>query len=159
MRSMRDYMKLVEMSDPDYEDDEDEVPENLASINEFKAIVPSLVPVVQKVYDDWQQDEDGYDEEVGNGGICHVIVDKMIDAAGEFDLYSVSSTHEQHVYIIGKFKEGIFEIDVPHRRYETGGGFTWTKLPGVVFDADDIVISCLDRDPKRISQYVDNDEW
>jgi hypothetical protein len=33
----------------------------------------------QSVYDDWYQNDEGYDEMVGNGGICHLIADKIVD--------------------------------------------------------------------------------
>lgn len=34
-----------------------------------------------------------------------------------------------------------FTVDIPARVYERGSGYTWTKLPGVVFTPADIFIS------------------
>lgn len=31
-------------------------------------------------------------------------------------------------------------MDIPPRVYETGGGYSWKKIPDVVFKSDDIVI-------------------
>lgn len=153
MITMRHFINLFE----DFEDDDGVSVESMPSIKDFMSIRPKLVPAIQDQYDQWDQDEDGYDEEVGNGGICHLIADRIIDVAGGLgvDLVSVSSTHEQHVYTVGAFREGVFEIDVPHRIYERGAAFTWTKLPGVVFEPDDITVTRLSPDPGDINDYID----
>jgi len=129
----------------------------LPSVSKAKALSSKLAKAAQEVYDDWSQDEKGYDSEVGYGGICHLIVDKMLpilDKAG-IECSSVSSSHEQHVYIAAKFSEGVFTIDVPHSIYEKGGGFTWKKIPGIKFDSSDIVFRKVDSDPESFESYIE----
>lgn len=70
------------------------------------------------------------------------------------DAYTVSSNFEVHVYVVAAFAEGVYEIDIHHSVYETGGGYTWTKMPGVVFEPNDVTISRLDGDPNNISEYA-----
>lgn len=121
------------------------------------AVKIKLAQAAQKQYDAWQLNDEGYDEEVGTGGICHLIADDLADAlsAAGIECQTVSSNFEQHVYLVGKFREGVFMIDIPYHIYETGGGYNWKKIPDVQFDASHIKISGLDNNPKNFDQYVD----
>lgn len=132
---------------------------SLASIKDISGIVKDgMVKAAQRQYDGWEQDHDGQDVELGSGGICHLIADDLVDVLYSHkieNVRSVTSNYEQHVYIVGQFKEGIYEIDIPHYVYETGGGFTWKKIPNVKFSRNDIVINRLSSDPSEYSDYVD----
>ncbi len=132
---------------------------SLNSIAEITdAIKDEMVNVAQKQYDSWQQDENGEDIELGRGGICHLIADNLIGVLYRHkieNVQTVCSTYEQHVYIVGQFKEGVYEIDIPYDVYETGGGYNWTKRPDVEFNRNDIVISRLSSDPSEYNNYVD----
>ena len=131
----------------------------LNSIKEVEAIRLELAYAAQKIYDEWVQDEEGYDHEVGNGGICHLIADELIDVLYEHNINrceTTSSTSEQHVYITGQFREGIYMIDVPYSIYETGGAYNWKKRPDIKFAAEHIDIYRLDTNPRRLRQYTDN---
>ena len=131
----------------------------LNSIKEVEAIRLELAYAAQKIYDEWVQDEEGYDHEVGNGGICHLIADELIDVLYEHNINrceTTSSTSEQHVYITGQFREGIYMIDVPYSIYETGGAYIWKKRPDIKFAAEHIDIYRLDTNPRRLRQYTDN---
>jgi hypothetical protein len=137
--------------------------EEYADLNSVKDInekvVDSMVTSAQKKYDEWVVDTDGNDAEVGGGGICHLVADALINALssnGIHNCQSVCATHEQHVYVICQFREGIYEIDIPYSIYETGGGFSWKKIPNVKFNRNSVVISRLDGDPKNISNYVES---
>lgn len=131
----------------------------LLSINKIDSTVKKeLASAAQKEYDAWEQDENGYNEELGTGGICHLIADELINVLnkhGIWDVTTVSSSYEQHVYLVGKFKEGVYLIDIHWSVYEQGGGFSWKKLPDIVFDESDITIRGLDSNPRNFSQYVD----
>ena len=130
----------------------------LNSIKEVDNIKKQLVDEVQKLYDQWSQDENGNDEELGSGGICHLIAEAFVDVLYKHGIYrcqTVSSCHEQHVYVVGQFREGVYMIDVPYHLYEQGGGFTWKKIPNIKFDESYIDISRLNINPRQIKQYVD----
>ncbi len=131
----------------------------LNSVKDITDVVKDeMVKVAQEQYDGWQQDEHGENIELGRGGICHLIADDLIGVLYKHkidNVQSVCSSHEQHVYIVGQFKEGIYEIDIPYDIYETGGGFTWKKRPDVTFSREDIVIRRLSSDPSEYKDYVD----
>lgn len=133
--------------------------EQLADIAKVEALRSQMAACAQKVYDAWEQDEDGFDEELGGGGICHLIADEIAALLGDVgvEVTTVSATHEVHVYCVAQVAQGIFEIDVPHRLYERGGGYTWTKLPDVQFGPEDIVIYCLDHRPENFHIYAEID--
>ena len=128
---------------------------SIESIN--NSVLKKIASVAQKQYDQWEQNEEGYDEELGTGGICHLIADDVADILTDngIEAASVCSNYEQHVYLICKFKEGVFRIDIPYSVYETGGGYNWKKLPDVKFDSSHIEIDGIDNNPNNFDQYVD----
>ena len=125
-----------------------------------------LIDVAQDEYNQWEQDEDGQDEELGSGGICHLIADRMVSiihqelTTSEQEVFAVTKTLSdvQHVNILISLSDGIYELDLPYSRYETGGGFTWNKIPGVVFEENDIVLEMLDYELKNAYLYLEDNE-
>lgn len=120
-----------------------------------------LARAAQGVYDDWTLDADGYHWQVGAGGICHLIADALLDVLyakiPRFDGATVSSDHEQHVYVVGRFAEGIYLIDIHHSVYERGGGFTWKKIEDVHFTPHDVTVERLSRDLEDYKNWVEQD--
>ena len=49
-----------------------------------------LAAAAQRVYDDWQVDAEGYDWQVGAGGICHLIAEAMQDVLSKYAVWSQS---------------------------------------------------------------------
>lgn len=125
-----------------------------------------LIDVAQDEYNAWNQDEDGYDEEYGSGGICHLIADKMVDiihkelSTKDAEVFATTKTltDVQHVNVLIALSDGVYELDLPYSRYETGGGFTWKKIPDVVFDENDITLDRLDCDLKNAYMYLEDNE-
>lgn len=138
-------------------DDDDEEPDysNLPSIKLETQLRPLLSKVAQQEYDEW--DAENIDEYAG-GGICHFIADKFCEVLNKFniDCGSVTSSHEQHVYVIAKFKEGVYSIDLHYSYYETGAGFSWKKIPNVVMYPNDIDFYRITSDPGEFDQYIDS---
>jgi hypothetical protein len=119
---------------------------------------PKLAIAAQKVYDDWEQDEDGYCEWLGEGGICQDIAEAMQDILIENGIESQTVSQEigeQHVYVVAKTKDGVYNVDIPPFIYETGGGYCWKKIPNVKFDESDVVIDMLSPDPSDFENYID----
>lgn len=104
---------------------------------------PELCAAAQGVYDDWQQDQDGMDEEYGTGGICDRISEAMSDVlvGAGFDVDEGGQQGDDHAYLIASACGFDFIVDIPPRVYERGGGYVWTKRPGVVFAPNDVFIS------------------
>lgn len=149
------------MSDDDDEwsdEAEDNKYDRLPASTAIKNHLSTICAEAQRVYDAWDQ-SDRDNDELNGGGVCHLIADRIADilcTAGMM-VTTESSSWEQHVYCVGQFSDGVFEIDIPHQLYERGGGFTWFKLPNVRFEPDDVSIRCLDHDPANMGQYVS--EW
>lgn len=133
--------------------------EGLKSVNSITDdVLVKIAEAAQKQYDQWKQDDEGYDEELGSGGICHLIAEDLAGILSNhgIECSTVCSTYEQHVYLVCKFREGVYMIDIPYHVYESGGGFTWKKKPDVKFDKSHVVISGLDRNPRNFNKYVDD---
>jgi hypothetical protein len=157
---IRKWIRLVENEpedDPEDEFDEDVKYDSLPSSAAIKSHLSAICAEAQKVYDHWDQ-SDRDNDELNGGGVCHLIADEIayiLNVAG-MRVRTQSSTHEQHVYCVGQFRDGVFEIDIPHQYYERGGGYTWYKLPNIVFTPEHVHIERLDSDPGRMEQYVED---
>jgi len=129
--------------------------ETLKSINDVKALMPRIIQVSQKEYDSW--DEENIDE-YASGGICHLIADAIANVFNDngIDSFTISSDFEQHVYCVVRVREGIYQVDIHHSVYETGGGFSWNKIPDIIFEPSDITFYMIDHDPNNWSNYTEN---
>lgn len=147
---MKYRIKLLENDDWRDEDDTD-IP--TASIKDIQSYKKELAFIAQKVYDDW--DEDDRDTYAG-GGICHLIADELSSFLNDKDIETttVSSDHEQHVYCVSKVIEGIYTVDIHWSYYETGGGFSWKKIPNVVFDGSELEFYKVSSDYNDWDEYV-----
>lgn len=135
--------------------DEDELDVGpLPTLADAMALTPELAAAAQKVYDDW--DEDNIDEYAG-GGICHFIAEEMVSIFDNHDIEaaSVSSSHEQHVYAVIKVEEGVYTVDISYGLYERGAGFSWTKIPNVVFAPDFVDFYRVSVDPNDFEEYTE----
>lgn len=131
---------------------------NEPSLNELRKLMPKIVLVAQKVYDEWQQDESGYDEEYGGGGICHEIAEKVAEVLlqNNIEANTVSQTiGDVHVYVVAKFKEGVYSIDIPPSIYEIGSAYTWKKKPNIKFNQNHIAIDLIDKNPEKFEDYLE----
>lgn len=110
----------------------------------------SIIEEVQKIYDDWQQDEDGIDDILGSGGICDEIANKMVDiftnnGLNAFTLYDPHETHTS-AYVYSTKSKTCYNVDIPYSFYEKGYLYTWTKIPNVVFNENMVSITEVDYD-------------
>lgn len=124
------------------------------TLAQAQACTPALVAAAQAEYDKWDEsDEDTY----AGGGICHLIAEELVrvlDEAG-VEASSVSSMHEQHVYVACKLADGLYALDVPYHQYEIGSMFTWSKIHGVVFGPQSLTWYCVSRDPEDYESYIE----
>lgn len=113
------------------------------------ALKPKFVAAAQKILDDWKQDDEGWDEEFGSGGVCHEIADAIANVVYDAGL-KVETTrgedHEiNHYWTIVLDNDQAFGIDIPPNVYETGAGYTWKKKHGVELTTDGLVIEEVPR--------------
>lgn len=107
---------------------------------------PKLAAAAQKVLDDWQPDEDGYDDVYGTGGPCDDIAEALagviMDAVDEvyFDVYGHDG--DEHMAIVAFNGMESYLVDVPWQLYEIKRGlYDWEKIADARIDASDIVIA------------------
>lgn len=114
----------------------------------------TFAEAAQRVYDDWDENEDEY----AGGGICHLIAEEIADELNgkgiDADTVDNGGMGEQHVWVVAKVSDGVFLVDIPPNVYERGGGYTWTKVPGVRFEASDVIVDRIDADPAKFDDYV-----
>ena len=111
----------------------------------------------QAVYDRWRQDDAGRSESHGAGGVCGDVADALQNVLNDHELESVTFSHNDRVHVSvvcripvyrtpddeDEVEDDAYEIDIDPYRYETGGGYRWKKIAGVVFDPSDVNIDRL----------------
>lgn len=116
----------------------------MALIDELVALRDHIAAAAQKVYDDWEQDEEGFDEEFGGGGICDTIQRAMSDVIAsnvECEMEDGGWEGDDHANLIVARGNEKYIVDIPAQTYETGGGMNWKKLSGVAITANDVIIA------------------
>ena len=121
---------------------------------------PQFAEAAQAVYDEWEQDENGEDVEFGTGGICDAITSALsyvVNSHWDVETHEASQPGDEHSYlaVVDRDAGAVVGVDIPYQFYESGGGYNWTKTPGVVFTPDMVQIFELDIDPDE----YDADEW
>ena len=122
----------------------------------LNTVRPNIARHIQKIYDEWNQNAEGEDEEYGTGGICDAISEEIIDlviSAQPFPLTAHEGGQEgdDHSWIIVYTDTEVYGVDIPSHVYERGGGYSWKKIPNVTFDASDVNVFKLDIDPSMVS--------
>jgi hypothetical protein len=113
-------------------------------LQELRELRAEMAAAAQKVYDEWTQDAEGVDEELGTGGIC----DKVSEEVGNVVASNVpdvafddgGSGGEDHAWVIVSRDGEAYGVDIAPEVYERGGGYCWRKLPNVRFDPDHVEI-------------------
>lgn len=115
----------------------------------IEALRPELAAAAQKVLDEWVQDEDGWDEELGSGGACDEISKAMTEVLYSLDGVEVADggqDGDDHAFPVVYDDDEAYAVDIPPRVYETGGGYSWKKIEGALVREEDVSIVELDRD-------------
>lgn len=118
-------------------------------IDRINSISAQIAGVAQGVYDDWEQDSEGFCEEHGYGGICDAIADAIggwiSSTMSGVEIVNGGQDGDDHAFIVVLTKKEAVLVDIPPYVYETGGGYCWKKKRGVVFTAGDVVAMNVDR--------------
>ena len=126
------------------------------SVNDIKGLIPLMVLAAQNEYDEWDQ-SDPENDWLNGGGICQEIAEAIAGVLNNhgIEVMTVDSNGmgEQHVWAIARVVEGIFGVDIDPSKYETGGGYTWKKRPGIKFDNRSIDIYEMDGDWDEMGKY------
>lgn len=139
------YSKLSKQQD-NFDDDQIDEFERLDQLRDeqikkviafVESIFPQLAEVAISVYNAWDQDDDGYSEEYGSGGICDKVAEEMASTFEDlkpeelknwygFTFYKDWQCHTDF-YIVNHEIDAMMEIALHPSFYETGGGYTWKK--------------------------------
>lgn len=109
---------------------------------------PKMAIAAQAVYNAWEQDEEGLDFELGAGGICDQITQELADVIVtnlEVDVIEGGEEGSDHSWLIVYDEREACGVDIPPNVYESGGGYSWTKIPDVTFTPDVIDVFPLNR--------------
>lgn len=105
---------------------------------------PKLAEAAQAVIDAWEQDLNGFDEELGTGGACDRVADAMSlvisEALPDAVLDDGGQDGDDHAFLLVGLAGKVFIVDVPSEVYEVGGGYVWRKLPGARITAEDVLV-------------------
>lgn len=115
--------------------------------SQLRRLAPELAESAQRVYDTWEQDENGEDQDLGAGGICDLVAQEMasvLERAG-IDFMEGGHDGDDHAFLIAYDADEAFTVDIPPGVYETGSGYSWRKRPGVTIDASDVMIDAINR--------------
>jgi len=119
---------------------------NKILLKQLKNLKPEFAKAAQRVYEQWEQDEDGVDPELGAGGICQDVADAMADVVleygvGDVEIVDNNGVGEQHVWIVVYNETGeAYHVDIPPSVYEIGSGYKWRKNIDVEIKAEDVSI-------------------
>ncbi len=107
-------------------------------------ILQAMTQAAQEVYNEWSQDDEGIDEELGTGGICDAISQAISGLIAEnienVELTEGGQDGDDHAYVIVYNEDEAYGVDIPPSLYETGGGYSWTKVLDVTFTPQNIDI-------------------
>lgn len=118
-------------------------------IQQLNALRPLLAQAAQAVVDEWVQDEEGFDEDLGAGGICDVVSQALSAVVGSSipDVEMLDGGHDgdDHAWLIVVSGSEAAGVDIPPSAYETGGGYNWKKIHGAQIGPDDVAVWKIDR--------------
>lgn len=114
----------------------------LAESSSILGVAARAIPDIQRIYDEWDQDDSGFDDEYGTGGICDAIADAIssqFSFAG-FDVAEGGQEGDDHAFVYVSKDGRAWGVDVSPGVYEIGSGYSWKKIAGVEFSASDFDI-------------------
>lgn len=117
--------------------------------NRIEALRPELAAAAQKVLDEWVQDEDGWDEDLGAGGACDEVSRAMhgvLSSLEGVEIEEGGQDGDDHSFLVAYDDDEAWAVDVPPGVYETGSGYAWRKIEGALVRAEDVSITEVDRD-------------
>ena len=118
-------------------------------LQKLKQLRPLLAQAAQAVIDEWVQDDEGLDGDLGAGGACDVVSQAMSAVIGSFipDADVVDGGHDgdDHMWLIVVSGSEAVGVDIPPGVYETGGGYSWKKIDDAKIESADVAIWKIDR--------------
>lgn len=116
----------------------------------LQAIKPQMVAAAQRIIDEWEQNEEELDEELGSGGVCDQVSEAVETVISEMisGIEFTDGGHEgdDHAFVIVYNDSEAYAVNIPPEVYEVGGGYSWKKIKGAKITEQDVIITKVDRD-------------
>jgi hypothetical protein len=111
-------------------------------LDKLSDLRPDIAEMAQSIYDNWDQEGNEYGNN-GNNRICDTVSTGIGDILAENDIDMTESGHEgdDHSCIVAYDDQSAYIVGVPYYLYESGAGYSWTKLDNVQLTPDDVEIS------------------
>lgn len=124
---------------------------NRGLYQQLLALRPSIAQAAQKIYNEWEQED-----ECDVGGICDEI-ERAVATVISMKIRNANTTEggqdgDDHAWTIVYNRSESYGVDIPPHVYETGGGYCWKKIPGVVIQVNDVVIWDLGIHPSEFQE-------
>ena len=120
---------------------------NFSEIINSDKVKSKIASAANKVLEDWQPDEEGFDEVFGGGGacdtICREINDVLIESLPDsVEIYDGGQDGDDHAWTIAYDGESnkAYGVDIPPGTYETGAGYSWQKIEGAKVKPSDVQV-------------------
>jgi hypothetical protein len=133
--------------------------------DQLTRIRPELSKVAQSILNEWEQDE--FDE-LGGGGVCDLISSALSEVIynkiPDVEIQDGGHEGDDHSWLIVFNETEAVGVDIPSSLYETGGGYSWTKIQNAVISPSDVSlweINRKDLDPiyfRQASKKPDKDD-
>src|SRR3977135_2811948 len=100
------------------------------AVQRVQKVSSLLAARAQEIYNEWEQDDSGYDEEFGTGGICDAIADALMGVIAEkFPSPYVDiggQDGDDHAWVVVTWRNGWQTgVDIDPNVYECGSGYVW----------------------------------
>jgi hypothetical protein len=133
-------------------------------VADLRALTAQLASAAQGIYDSWDQDGDGVDEEYGEGGICDDVADAMIGVI----IHAIPDANCQTHYddSVGHTSVMVARpdpdddttgqgatVDISPYVYETGAFYHWKKKPNVTISPQMVAIYPLEYEHASADPY------
>ena len=118
-------------------------------IQKLNRLRSELATAAQGVLDEWIQDDEGFDADLGGGGPCDRVSEAMSGVIGNalegVEILDGGQDGDDHAWLVVVSDSEAAGVDVPPGVYETGGGYNWKKIPDAQIEPADVAIWKIDR--------------
>lgn len=105
----------------------------------------NMAQAAQGIYNQWDQN----DPDDSCGGICDEIANQIssiiVSNIPNVEITEGGQDGDDHAYVIAYNQLEAYSVDIPPNVYETGGGYCWKKILGVIFTAQSVEIDEIPR--------------
>ena len=125
----------------------------------LSSLRPQMAAAAQGVYNEWNPDPNEGDPTLGFGGICdevsRAIEDVVVSNIADVNTTEGGQEGDDHSWIVVCDNIECYGVDISPNVYESGGGYSWAKRPGVVFQPQHVEVFKLDINPNDIDNSYD----